>query len=325
MKALVTTVPFGSKNSFPLDQLKENGIEVTINPFNRKITEKELMQIIPEYDYLIAGTEIISKAVLNEAKNLKIISRVGIGLDGLDLNYARELGIKLTYTPEAPAPAVAELTIGLALNCLRFISKADSEIRNGIWNRHFGRRIPEIKIGVIGVGRIGSRVIRRLAAFGSPEILVNDLNMDLNPIPDVKLTPASKSEIFKVCDLVSIHVPLTSLTKGMVDGSVLKEMKPDAVLINTSRGGIVDEADLYNEMSKGHLSMAAIDVFEQEPYQGPLSNLDNIVLTSHMGSMSEDCRTRMEIEATSEVVRYHKGEPLICEVPEYEYEIQSDV
>lgn len=325
MKALVTTIPFAERNSVPLDQLKENGIDFTINPFNRKIREDELAQIIDEYDYLIAGTEKISAEVLDNAKKLKLISRVGIGLDGVDLNHARKLGIKVAYTPEAPAPAVAELTIGLALNCLRFISTADCELRNGKWHRHFGRRIPEIKIGVIGVGRIGTRVIRRFAAFGSPEILVNDLNLELNPIPDVKLKPASKSEIFKECDLITLHVPLTQHTYNMLDAETLKMMKSDSILINTSRGGVVNESDLYNIMKSGHLSMAALDVFEQEPYVGNLVELPNVILTSHMGSMSIDCRTRMEIEATSEVIRYHNGGDLFCEVPEYEYQLQANV
>lgn len=325
MKALVTTIPFGERDELPINQLEQNGIEVTVNPFGRKVTEDELASIIKDYDYLVAGTEIISNKVIDNAENLKLISRVGIGLDGLDLNYAREKGIRITYTPEAPAPAVAELTLGLMLNCLRYVSVADREMRSRIWQRHFGRRISEIKIGIVGAGRIGKRVISHLAGFSVSQILVNDIAYDQNDFTGFNVREASKPEIFEYCDLVSLHIPLTPKSKNLVDANVLRSMKSDAILINTARGGIVNEDDLFAVMRDGHLSMVAIDVFETEPYKGELIELPNIILTSHMGSMSVDCRTRMEIEATAEVVRFHKNQSLACEVPEHEYQIQANV
>jgi D-3-phosphoglycerate dehydrogenase len=195
-------------------------------------------------------------------------------------------------------------------------------MHRGEWQRHFGRRIPEVTIGVIGCGRIGGRVLRRLKAFGSPRILVNDIRPDKNVAPDLKLEWVDKEEIYSEADLVSLHLPLTLKTKNMIRLEHLSAMKSDAMIINTSRGGIINEEDLVKILNKGHLSGAAIDVFNQEPYSGPLRNIDRCLLTSHMGSMSIDCRTRMEIEATEEAIRFIVGQPLHGLVPKEEIELQ---
>jgi D-3-phosphoglycerate dehydrogenase len=323
IKILITTVPFGENNKLPLEQLQAAGIQYKINPLGKKLNEEELIDLIGDYDVLIAGTEPITRKVLNSATCLKLISRVGIGLDNIDLLAAKEKGIKVSYTPDAPAPAVAELTIGLMLSLLRSIHISNSQMHKNDWYRYFGRRIPEITIGMIGVGRIGGRVLRRLQAFGSPKILVNDLLPRNNIAPDLKLDWVGKEFIYKNADLITLHVPLTKQTKSMISKKELMMMKPDAHLINTSRGGIINENDLFEVMNDGHLSSAAIDVFEQEPYLGNLSKIERCLLTSHMGSMSFDCRARMEIEATEEAIRFVNNKELQGVVPEDEYELQT--
>ncbi|MDP4528983.1 phosphoglycerate dehydrogenase [Alkalimonas delamerensis] len=322
-KALITTVPFGDKNRFPLELLEDNDIEYVINPLGRKVTEDELAEMVDDFDVIIAGTEIISDKVMSRAKKLKLISRVGIGLDGVDLLAAERRGIKVSYTPDAPAPAVAELTIGLMLSLLRGTHIANAKMHRGEWQRIFGRRIPEITIGIIGAGRIGGRVIRRLSAFGTPRILVNDTHPDKDIASHMKLEWASKEDIYKQADLISVHLPLTAHTKNMIKKEQLLSMKPDALIINTARGGIINEQDLADVMRSGHLAGAAIDVFEQEPYHGPLAEIERCLLTCHMGSMSIDCRTRMEIEATEEAVRFLTGRSLEALVPETEYNVQK--
>ncbi|MEB3828467.1 phosphoglycerate dehydrogenase [Phormidium sp. CCY1219] len=321
-KVLITTVPFAERNKFPLEMLESNGIEYVINPLNKKLTEAELADLIPEFDALIAGTEPITDYVMSCAPRLKHISRVGIGLDSVDLLAAEKRGIKVSYTPDAPAPAVAELTMGLMLSLLRSIHIANTQMHQGQWKRVFGRRIAEITVGIIGVGRIGTRVLRRMRGFGTPKIMVNDIlpNLELNR--EFKLNWASKTDIYREADLISIHVPLTAQTKNMIRKEHLLQMKPDALLINTSRGGIVNEQDLFEVLQSGHLGGAAIDVFTQEPYHGDLAKIDRCILTSHMGSMSVDCRTRMEIEATQEAVRFLVGQSLQSLVPETEYNVQ---
>jgi D-3-phosphoglycerate dehydrogenase len=323
LKVLITTVPFAEKNRLPLELLGGAGIEYVINPLGRKLTEDDLVDMIDDVDVLIAGTEPITEKVLSHARQLKLISRVGIGLDSVDLLEAEKRGIHVSYTPDAPAPAVAELTVGLMLVLLRHVHVANAQMHQGIWQRHFGRRIPEITIGIIGAGRIGGRVLRRLAAFGSPRILVNDILPNLNVADKLKLEWVDKDTIYREADLISLHIPLTRHTKNMIRYSDLKKMKSDAVVINASRGGIINEQDLAKIMGEGHLSGAAIDVFEQEPYMGPLNKIERCVLTAHMGSMSIDCRTKMEIEATEEVVRFCAGKSLLGLVPKSEYDSQK--
>lgn len=321
-KALITTVPFASKNRLPLELLEAAGIDYLINPIGRKLKEEELAEMVSDFDVLIAGTEPITDMVMNRAKRLKLISRVGIGLDSIDLLAAERHGIKVSYTPDAPAPAVAELTVGLMLSLLRSVHVANAQLHRGEWHRHFGRRIPEVTIGIIGVGRIGRRVLTRISSFGTPHVLVNDIHPDTKLVPELKLEWVGKDEIYRHADVISIHVPLTAHTANMIRAEHLSLMKPDALLINTSRGGIINERDLADAFNAGHLGGAAIDVFEHEPYTGPLAKVERCLLTSHMGSMSIDCRTRMEIEATEESVRFLTGEPLIGLVPPEEYEVQ---
>ncbi len=321
-KALITTVPFAEKNRVPIELLESAGIDYVVNPLRRKLKEEELAEMVTDFDVLIAGTEPITDKVMGSATNLKLISRVGIGLDSVDLLAAERRGIHVSYTPDAPAPAVAELTIGMMLALLRQVHVANSQMHRGEWHRHSGRRIPEVTIGVIGVGRIGGRVLRRLAAFGSPRVLVNDLHAVTSVASALKLEWVDKDTIFREADIVSLHLPLTKQTKNMIRYEDLKRMKPDAMVINTSRGGIINEQDLARVLSEGHLSGAAIDVFEQEPYCGELAKIERCLLTSHMGSMSIDCRMRMEIQATEEAVRCLTGQSLASLVPTGEYDVQ---
>ena len=322
-KVLITTVPFADQNKLPLELLDGAGIDYLVNPIGRKLKEDELAEMISDFDAVIAGTEPITEKVMMRATQLKLISRVGIGLDSVDLIAAEERDLRVSYTPDAPAPAVAELSLALMLSLLRGVHVSNAQIHRGEWNRYFGRRITEVTIGVMGAGRIGGRVLRRLARLGSPRLLVNDLD----PKPDVvnnlvKVEWVDKETILREADVISLHLPLTKYTKNMIRYDQLKMMKPDAVIINTARGGIINEKDLALVLNEGHLSGAAVDVFDNEPYAGELRGIDRCLLTAHMGSMSVDCRTRMEIEATEEVVRFLTGRPLESLVPSFEYDVQ---
>ena len=322
MKVLITTVPFGEKNREPLNALESHNIEYLINPLNKKLTEDELLSLVADFDVIIAGTEQISDRIMEKASNLKMISRVGIGLDSVDLLAAEKRNIKISYTPDAPAPAVAELTVGMMLTLLRSVHVSNSQMHLGEWYRFFGRRLSEVTIGIIGIGRIGQGVLEHLKGFKNPRILVNDTSVKDDIGNKFNVEWSSKEEIYKQSDIVSLHLPLTGKTKDMIQKKHLLSMKTDAIIINTSRGGIINESDLYEVMQSGHLSGAAIDVFDNEPYSGDLKKIERCLLTAHMGSMSVDCRTRMEIEATEEAVRFLTGKALTGLVPEEEYEVQ---
>jgi D-3-phosphoglycerate dehydrogenase / 2-oxoglutarate reductase len=322
-KVLITTVPFGENNRLPLDLMENVGIEYLINPHNKKLTENQLSELIGDFEVLIAGTEQITDKVMSQAPKLKLISRVGIGLDSVDLIAAKKRGIKISYTPDAPAPAVAELTLSMILTLLRSVHVSNLQMHHGKWERIFGRRLTDVTVGIIGVGRIGTHLLRCMSGFGKIHLLVNDIvpNNQLNR--DFNLEWVTKEQIYKESDIISLHLPLTSLTKDMICREQLLQMKKGAFVINTSRGGIINEDDLCKAMAEGHLGGAAIDVFEKEPYTGKLVEIDRCLLTAHMGSMSFDCRSQMEIEATEEILRFLAGKPLQNEVPESEYDIQS--
>lgn len=320
MKAVVTTVPFGAVDPKPLELLQEAGLDYQINPLDRKLRPEEVAGVIGDADIVIAGTEPITAQVMDACPNLKAICRVGIGLDSVDLLAARERGIVVTFTPDAPSPAVGELTIGLMIDLLREVTKADRDIRAGGWFRKSGRRISECTVGVIGCGRIGGRVIHHLSGgFPGVKILANDIR----PVADLDalVTWAGKDDIYAQCDVISLHVPLTPETLNMITLEQMKTFKPRAVLLNTARGGVVNEADLAVALKDGLVGAAAIDAFEEEPYEGGLRVCDNTVLTCHLGSMTEDCRARMEIEATEEAIRFVRKEPFATPVPQDEYDM----
>ncbi len=329
MKALITTMPFGDKSRLPLKLLEEAGVEYLINPYGKKMVEDELVEMITDFDVIIAGTEPITDRVMEKATKLQLISRVGVGLDSVDLIAAKRRNIKVSYTPDAPVPAVAELTFGMMLILLRSMHISNSQMHRGKWKRIFGRRLAEVivgvigVIGVIGVGRIGTQVLDHVSNINKSKILVNDINpkYDLNKELDIEWV--TKEQIYQEADIICMHVPMTKITKNMIRREQLMSMRDDAIIINTSRGGIINEKDLYDVMTEGHLSGAAIDVFENEPYTGKLAEIERCLLTAHMGSMSVDCRTRMELEATEETVRFFNGQQLESEVPEYEYENQK--
>lgn len=319
-RVLITTVPFGEANRSPLDLLESNQIEYVINPIGRRLKEEELIEMIPDFGILIAGTEPITEKVIASAPHLGLIARVGIGLDSVNLMAARAHGVQVTYTPDAPSPAVAELAIGQMLALLRGISLSDRNMRNGVWHRFMGRRLSEMTVGLIGVGRVGKLVVKHLrGGFPSVRILANDLTPDIEFGKLHHIEWVEKEEIYRSADIISLHLPLTPATRALITMNEINKMKKDVLLVNTSRGNMINEKDLAHALRAQRIAGAAIDVFEREPYTGELSTLENCLLTCHMGSMSADCRSRMEIEATEEAVRFLKGETLKTPVPEYEY------
>jgi len=323
-RVLITTSPFAESDPGALRLLDGEGIAYDLNPFGRRLRAEELAELIGPYEVMIAGTEPITESALDRAPHLRLIAHTGIGLDNIPLAAARARGIAVTYTPSAPSPAVAELTIGQMLALLRRTAKADRDLRQGIWNRWIGRRLSGLTIGVIGVGRVGRLVIGHLQTFNPARILVNDLIVDEQFARQTGCVWTDKETIFREADIVTLHVPLTRQTRRLIGRRELEMMKPDGVLINTARGGVVDEAALATVLRARPDFSAAVDVFEEEPYSGELTALENCLLSCHMGSCTHDCRLQMELEAATEVVRYFKGQPFGNPVPEAEYLSQRE-
>ena len=244
---------------------------------------------------MIAGTEPLTRDVLKEARSLNVISRVGVGIDNIDLEAARESGIKIFYTPEAPTDAVAELTIGLILNALRRLNLADRNIRNGIWKKEMGSLFKGKTLGIVGFGRIGKRVAEIAKSFG-----VDVIFSDVQKVETALAKQVFLEELLNSSDIVSIHA---SGKETIISKKGINQMKNGTILINAARGGMVDEEALYSALLSGKLSYAAIETFAKEPYNGKLAKLENIILTPHIGSYAREARIRMEIEAVENLIK----------------------
>ncbi len=325
-RIFVSTYPFGKADRSPISMLEsENKFSISYNPLSRKLKAEEVFEFAKEADVIIAGTEDLSLLIHN-SKKLRMISRVGIGLDSVDLVKCNKKGIKVCYTPDAVTMAVAEMTIGLMISLTRNLNIADKEIREGAWHRHYGKRIGESTIGIIGFGRVGKNVAKLLQSF-SPKILVDDIKDISDEIAilkknGLKISKASKKEIYSQADIVSLHLPAYSKTFEMISAESLAFFQNSTYLINTARGELINEQDLYECLYQRKIAGAALDVFQNEPYFGPLAQLSNVLLTQHMGSCSYDCRLAMESQAAEDAIRFLNDLPLLREVPESEYQYQ---
>lgn len=313
MKVFVSTHPFSSTSPEPMRLLKYNEFDVRLNPFEHKISTEELANVIGDAEILIAGTEKITEEVFKNAPNLKLISRVGIGLDGVDFDLCKKYGVRVAYTPDAPTMAVAELCVAMILDLARQVTLTDKNIRLGIWKRHMGTLLYGKTVGIFGMGRIGKSLVHLLSAF-NVKFLVHDVEPDiaLGRLHQVKY--ATKVEVLKYSDIISVNIPLKEDTIDYITAKELDLMQAHTLLINTARGGIINEQDLYEALKEEKIAGAAVDVFEEEPYKGNLLELENCLLTCHMGASTIDSRTDMEVQAVEEAIRLKNEKPLKNEV-----------
>lgn len=293
-KILITTSSFEVASNEPLRTLEKSNFEIALNPHGRRLTEDEVGALLQDdVAGMIAGVEPLTRAVLERAKGLRVISRCGIGMDSVDQMAAKELGILIFNTPGAPVSAVAELTIALMLDLLRKVSQADRSIRDGRWKQLMGNLLEFQTVGIIGYGRIGRKVGSLLRAFGA-RVLVHDA-MGVSVPAGVEA--CSLRELLEQSDITTLHVPFDDSTRHLINRESLALMKPGSLLVNASRGGLIDEDALLAALQSGHLGGAGLDAFEMEPYEGPLRSLPQVVMTCHMGSYARESRIQMEREA----------------------------
>jgi D-3-phosphoglycerate dehydrogenase len=299
MKILITTSTFGKYGSAPLDMLRNSGYELEFNPFGRKLTKKEAMSIYQNGVLgVIAGLEQIDEDVLKSAKDLKVISRCGAGIDNLDIPAAEKYGVKVYNTPFGPTEAVAELTLTLIFSLLKNILTADREMRKGIWNKKMGSLLRGKKVGIAGFGRIGEKVSDLLEKLGA-KVSYYDPFVDSDSPSIVK---KSLKQLLKESDIISLHLSYSDKNRNFIGKNELDSMKKTAFLVNTSRGGLIDEKALYDRLKRKKIAGAAIDVFAAEPYNGILTELDNIILTPHIGSYAKEARVEMETESVKNLL-----------------------
>ena len=301
MKILISGSSFGIDGS-AIETLKKAGFTVVSNPYNRKVTEDELIELLDkDVVGLIAGTEKITERVLQNAKALKVVSRYGIGLDNIDLEAAKRRGIIVCNTPDAPTQAVAELALALILNLYRRIGEADRNLRSDKWTPLMGKLLFGKTLGIIGLGRIGKALVK-LAQPLDLKIIAHEPYPDNDFISFYRVALTSLEKVLSKSDIISLHAPLTEETHHLIGKEELALMKTDAIIVNTARGSLIDDEALLEALEKGSIGGAALDVFEEEPYHGKLKDFDNVILTPHIGTYAKETRIRMEREAVENLL-----------------------
>jgi D-3-phosphoglycerate dehydrogenase len=311
-RVLVATRSFGSTSKKTWDVLAGAGVEVVKADMKGEVTEERLIDWLKEIDGAVVGVVPMTARVMENSPRLKVVSMHGVGVDHIDLQAASRLGIVIANCPGANDQAVADLAIGLMIAIARNIPPADRALRGQQWGRYSGSELWSKTLGLIGYGRIGRGVAKRALGFDM-QVLVYDpyIQADQVGLPEVRLT-TSLQEVIQSADFLSLHAALTAETRAMIGEAQLRAMKPTAYLINTARGGLVDETALHKALQEKWIAGAALDVFVEEPPLGSLLlGLENIVVTPHVGAHTQEAIERMGVMAAQNVIQtLQGGQPL---------------
>lgn len=307
---LVTPSSFGRHDPRLHSVLAESVGEVISNERGRPLTSVELRDILPDCDGYIAGQDHIDARALQQADRLRVIARYGVGVDRVDLAAAQSRGIIVTNTPGANADAVAELSIGLMLALARQIPNANQRTRRGEWPRLSGVSLAGSIVGLLGLGAIGQSVARRLRGFNCI-LQAHDPFITSDQAQQAGVQLVKLNALVATSDFLSLHLPATPATLGLVDADFLARMKPGAFLINTARGELIDEAALCQALQSGQLCGAALDAFNQEPTaaDNPLFRLPQVIVTPHMGAHTAGAVNAMGWGALNDCLAALRGDP----------------
>ena len=293
-KVLIGPSSFSAIDRSPLENLLAAGFEVIDNPFKRKITQEELVDLLPGVHGLIAGLETLDRDVM-ESSDLKVISRCGSGMSNVDQEAARELGIKVYCTPDGPTNSVAELTVGMLISLIRLVPPMDTALHNNMWDKKIGFELGGKTLLIIGFGRIGRRVSELLQPF-HVNIIVSDPFLNVGN-DAVKVLPLDSA--LQQADIIAIHASGEDVILGEKEFSMMKE---GVFLLNGARGGLIDENCLAHNLENGRVTGVWLDSYSREPYEGPLVRFPQAILTPHVGSYTQECRKRMETEAAENLI-----------------------
>jgi D-3-phosphoglycerate dehydrogenase len=300
---LVTARSFGKNGSEAVNLLEQHGFTVTRGGGDRPLTSAELALLVVEADALIAGNDQVDAEVIEAGNKLKIISRYGVGVDNVDLAAATAKGIPVTNTPGTNEQSVADLVFGLMLAAARQIPTVVEHVRTGGWNRRLGTEVWGKTLGIIGFGKIGRGVAHRSKGFDM-RVLVHDVCVDENAENEFGVTFVSREEVIRQADFLSLHTPCTPETRNMICAAQLEMMKPSAILINTARGGLIDEKALVEAIRNKAIAGTALDVLEHEPPKNrELLELDNVLITSHIGGYTTEAINAMSMLAAENVIQ----------------------
>ncbi len=305
---LVTARSFGNSDEKAWQLLHAHGCEV--RPIQATEGKSVLMQLheqIADADGIIAGLEVYDKPLLSKANKLKVISRYGVGYDAIDVEYARERDIKVTITPGANGDSVAELAVTLLLSAARHVPYMDQQMKKGETKRPLGVQMFRKTLGIVGTGRIGALVVKRCKGF-EMEVLCHDVYENEELKREYKATYVDFTTLVQQSDFISIHTPLTEETRNLFDAKTFAMMKPHSVLVNTARGGIIDEDALAVALENGLIGAAALDVSSSDhPEKGPLSNIPSCILTPHAGAATYEASSTMSLMASQNLIDVLEG------------------
>jgi phosphoglycerate dehydrogenase-like enzyme len=289
-------------------RLAAAGLDVRVAPKLGARSTREVASLLEGAVAAIVSTDPFDRSVFAAAPGLRVVARVGVGTDSIDLQAATDAGVVVTTTPGANRETTADHAVAMILGAVRRIVEHDASVRRGEWSRG-GRLTPwdlhGSTVGIVGCGEIGRAVARRLAGFG-----VDLVVCDPAPTGVEGAVPVELDELLARADVVSLHLPLVEATRGIVGAAELARMGPDAILVNTSRGGLVDERALAAALARGDIRAAALDVFADEPAVPPeLAELENVILTPHIGGLSVRSIAAMTEMATGHVLGVLAGRP----------------
>ena len=303
MKVLTTPRSYGRTDPALFRMLEEAGLEVVRNDTGGILTREAMMDLLSDCEGVIVGVDPLDAEVMAAAPRLRAIAKYGVGVDNIDLEAAKARGIKVSRTVGANAEAVADYAMTLMLAVARRAAAIDRRCRQGDWGKITTRDVSGGTLGLLGLGAIGRHVARRAQGFGMT-VLAHDPFWDAAYAAANRITRASPEEIYAQADIISLHLPLTEETRGIIGQAELARMKPDAILINTARGGLIDESALLDALEAGRLYGAGIDAFAQEPPADPRwFALENVVLGSHCAASTAGAARNMGRMATENLIR----------------------
>lgn len=294
---------FGEYGKDPLTLLQNEGLSYSLNPLKRRPSSKEIIEMAKDCEGIIAGVEAYDATVLDQLPKLQCLSRCGVGIDTIDLEKAKERKIAVLNTPEVVVQPVAELTLAMIFDLLRKLTFHTLKFKEKKWEKQAGSLLSGKKIGVLGLGRIGRRVAELLRKLD-----VQVLGADLYPDQKWAITHGvvllSMEELIRTADVLCLHLSILKENPFQLGEKEILSMKKGAALVNVSRGSLMDEEALYGALKNHHLSGAALDVFQEEPYFGKLTELDNVILTPHIATLTEQSRLQMEVASVQNLIDY---------------------
>ncbi len=303
MKVKVSNISF-SLNDYLVNRLKQDFPDAEVNAAGKRLKGDELVQYLSGADAVIVGLEQIDAGVLDRLPGIKMISKYGVGLDNIDLDACKQRSVEVGWTGGVNKRSVAEMTLGFMLALSRNLYTTSNDLKQGTWTKSGGTQLTGKTVGIIGLGNIGKELVELLQPFRC-KILVNDIADVSDFLLQHAITAVSKEELYAEADIITIHTPFTSETANLFNREAFEKMKRTAILINTARGGIVNETDLKQALTDKLIAGAALDVYEVEPPADmSLLSLPNLICTPHTGGNSYEAVIAMGVSAISHLINY---------------------